>query len=557
MEFKNGYVRIYQTEAKNEDGTFKLDEKTGQRLWVIKASKDKFTNKPDDVIVGYGENADSDYKANKIHFVYNALDKVVRYNDSRIQLPGNGDKQIFFYTENGREVYGLEGKNSDLIKINKITIDGKTYNFSIGSGIAGDKITVPTREEFEKRVTDEELKALITDKANNEDLMFGGYKIGAKIINPGTSLIIGTDINSDSKIEINWVNNDQLKTVTFKEPNSGKSFIIRYTKEQVDGGSIALPTLEEIKEKGFEVPQYQEFAGWVGTNINGETSINFAEMADKTLTVKWKDILPSEITISGPDSLAVGDKETYTAIISNENEIKPKYKSVQWSADSLDIAQLDQEKGIIFAKKAGKIKLMCTCTEVPSIKAEKSITINDIKATKVTLNENTLSLNTSKNTTATLTATVSPSNTTDKTITWTTADDKIAKVDNTGKVTATGKGTTTIKATCGDVSAECTVTVKQLVTSITISSSGELVVGGTITLKASVLPANANNTAVTWSLISPTDSVESVLTSNTDGTATLMPVSAATYTVKATAKDESGLSNTIELAITATAETTK
>lgn len=62
--------------------------------------------------------------------------------------------------------------------------------------------------------------------------------------------------------------------------------------------------------------------------------------------------------------------------------------------------------------------------------------------------------------TGTLTATVKPDNATNKTVTWTTSNDKVATVAN-GVVTAVGKGTATITAAAGGKTATCTVTVKE------------------------------------------------------------------------------------------------
>ena len=76
------------------------------------------------------------------------------------------------------------------------------------------------------------------------------------------------------------------------------------------------------------------------------------------------------------------------------------------------------------------------------------------------LNENTLTLYTNRDPkTATLTATVSPDNATDKTVAWTSADEKVATVEN-GVVTAVGNGTTTITAQAGEKTATCVVTVR-------------------------------------------------------------------------------------------------
>ncbi|MCM0718393.1 Ig-like domain-containing protein [Parabacteroides sp. W1-Q-101] len=64
--------------------------------------------------------------------------------------------------------------------------------------------------------------------------------------------------------------------------------------------------------------------------------------------------------------------------------------------------------------------------------------------------------------TVTLSATVTPEDATDKTITWSSSDEKVATVDG-GKVTGVAEGSATITATTksGDKTATCTVTVSE------------------------------------------------------------------------------------------------
>lgn len=80
-----------------------------------------------------------------------------------------------------------------------------------------------------------------------------------------------------------------------------------------------------------------------------------------------------------------------------------------------------------------------------------------IKVTSVAVSPKTLDLEVGQN--GTLTATVKPDNATNKTVTWTTSNDKVATVAN-GVVTAVGKGTATITAAADGKTATCTVTVK-------------------------------------------------------------------------------------------------
>lgn len=127
----------------------------------------------------------------------------------------------------------------------------------------------------------------------------------------------------------------------------------------------------------------------------------------------------------------------------------------------------------------------------------------DIKVTKITLNNTSLSLETGKS--EKLTATVEPDNATDKTVTWTTSNTSIATVDSDGNVTANAKGTATITCTAHDgsgVKATCAVTVTDPIiepTAITISpSSKTITVGETFYASYTLTPSNATTT-VTWS----------------------------------------------------------
>ncbi len=83
--------------------------------------------------------------------------------------------------------------------------------------------------------------------------------------------------------------------------------------------------------------------------------------------------------------------------------------------------------------------------------------------TSVTLNKTTLSLTAGD--TATLTATVKPADATDKSVTWSSSDKKVATVDAGGKVTAVAPGTAsiTVTTTDGNKTATCAVTVTGVV----------------------------------------------------------------------------------------------
>lgn len=79
-----------------------------------------------------------------------------------------------------------------------------------------------------------------------------------------------------------------------------------------------------------------------------------------------------------------------------------------------------------------------------------------VAATAIALDQASLELEAGNN--ATLVATLTPANATD-TVVWSSSDETVATVDQTGKVTAVAAGTATITVTAGGFSATCTVTV--------------------------------------------------------------------------------------------------
>lgn len=87
-----------------------------------------------------------------------------------------------------------------------------------------------------------------------------------------------------------------------------------------------------------------------------------------------------------------------------------------------------------------------------------TVAAKTVAVTSVTVSSTTLNLEVGQ--TRTLTATVTPGNATDKTVTWTSSNDKVATVVD-GTVAAVGEGTATITATAANGKKDtCKVTVK-------------------------------------------------------------------------------------------------
>ena len=125
----------------------------------------------------------------------------------------------------------------------------------------------------------------------------------------------------------------------------------------------------------------------------------------------------------------------------------------------------------------------------------------DIKVTSINLNTDNYVMY--SNQYLQLKAIVSPTNATNKNVTWSSNNTKIATVDNDGKVKALKVGNAIITATSTDgsnVSAQCKIKVVQRVTKIKLNKSiiNLSKKGKTAKLKATVYPNNAYDKSVNW-----------------------------------------------------------
>ena len=152
------------------------------------------------------------------------------------------------------------------------------------------------------------------------------------------------------------------------------------------------------------------------------------------------------------------------------------------------------------ARGAGECIVTVASESNPEVSVDyRVIVITPVTGVTVTADTKTLFIGT----TAQLTATVKPADASITGVKWESTNEKVAVVDEYGVVTGVGRGQATIRATAADGSgqrASVNVTVKQQPESITLSGlSGNIRVGGGVTLKATVLPNTTSDKAVVWS----------------------------------------------------------
>lgn len=146
----------------------------------------------------------------------------------------------------------------------------------------------------------------------------------------------------------------------------------------------------------------------------------------------------------------------------------------------------------------------------------------------ITISPRTLTLQVED--TYTLSATIDPADAIDKTVTWLSSDEAVATVSDAGLVTAVSVGSCDISGSCGGKTAFCHVSVTPiLVTEVLLDTARvSLLIGGSYTLHATVLPENASDKTVIWS-----SSDETIAVVSSEGKVTAKRLGTCTITVMA------------------------
>lgn len=131
-----------------------------------------------------------------------------------------------------------------------------------------------------------------------------------------------------------------------------------------------------------------------------------------------------------------------------------------WNSSAPDIAMVD-ETGMVTGVGLGESVITVTALDgKKTAKCKVTVTDKIINVTGISLSETDETLVAGE--TLQLEAIVQPSTATDKSVTWSSTDNKIASVDGNGIVTAISEGKTTIKVITndGDKTASCKITVR-------------------------------------------------------------------------------------------------
>ena len=291
-------------------------------------------------------------------------------------------------------------------------------------------------------------------------------------------LVTGISLNKTSAT----INNGETLQLTYSvTPSNATNKAVTWTSSNTAVATVSSGGLVTAKARGTATITATTTDG---SNLSASCEITVKQLATGITLNK------TTATINNGETLQL----TASVTPSNANNT-----AVTWTSSNTSVATVSGS-GLVTAKGRGTASITATTTDGTNLSATCEITVNQL-ATSISLSQTTASIVIDK--TLQLTATVSPSNTTNKTVAWSSSNTAIATVDNTGLVTAKNVGSATITATTTDgtnLSATCQVTVTpQLATGISLNqSSAEISVGESITLVATVSPSNTTNPAVKW-----------------------------------------------------------
>lgn len=286
---------------------------------------------------------------------------------------------------------------------------------------------------------------------------------------------------------------------------------------------------DAIKGKDKTIVLYRDEVQWVinGKDINKPTkNVNLSLTATQVNGTKYgieNDVVALQFHPNGelPGKVTIRVKSDYAY---NMYGVKGKLYLYYAGKDGLQEEQsnielvLDDGDKWCFFDITHNSKFIITDQKKPPV-SPKSVSLSSKKLT--------VDVGKSK----TLKATVKPANTTDKKITWKSANTKIATVDENGKVKGVKVGSTRISATTanGKKTVSCTVKVVAPVTSIVVPQTKiYLKKGSSATLATVPVTTDGSTAKITWKSSAP-----KVVSVNSKGKVKALKKGKATITAKA------------------------
>ena len=288
-----------------------------------------------------------------------------------------------------------------------------------------------------------------------------------------------------------------------------------------------------------------------GTVLVKATSVSTPDVfGSKVITISNQEVLVASISVSGAGDSSV--ISTFQGTLQMSALVLPanaEDKSVVWTVANGTGEATISETGLLTAVSDGTVTVTATSVSTPTVFGTKTITISNqevlVASIEVTGAEDSTEITTFHGTLQ-MSALVLPANAEDKSVVWTVVNGTgEATINGTGLLTAVADGTVTVTATSvstPDVSGSLEITISNqevLVTSITVNGTDGIsmidVTDGTLQMVVLVLPEDADDKSVVWTLANGTGmgtiSETGLLTAVADGTVTVTATSVSTPTI--------------------------
>jgi uncharacterized protein YjdB len=326
-------------------------------------------------------------------YAYHGVD---RWCDIEL-LPGDN---VFYATEPEKATYKMDLSPStaytiELVNGSKTTVEyGESFSFKVKGNEGYDLSGMIVTADGQRLTPDKDGVYTVTNITQDYDIEVTGYKTNSFI-------------------------------VTFKDYNGnviGKSQTVEFGKNAT---APATPS-----RKGYT------FAGWDRSFSNVKQNL--------VVTATYKQIFVNKIEISSDITKLAPEKTvTLNVAVTPENALNT---GVTWTSSNTKYATVDAN-GKVKALKAGagkKVTITATAKDGSGKKAVYKIAIQKKAVKKITLSAKSKSVKPGKK--VTVSANISPSKGINKTLVWTSSNEKYATVNSKGVVTTkkAGKGKTVV-----------------------------------------------------------------------------------------------------------------
>ena len=293
------------------------------------------------------------------------------------------------------------------------------------------------------------------------------------------------------------------------------------------GESITLPVNFGTGDTPAETPEAAESTATAETAADSKTTLEWSSSDEGVATVDEKGSVTAVAAGEATITATVKDTELSAActvtvkVTANEltvpdvleiklndtdsGELKAVYApedatnvSVRYVSANEEVATVD-EAGKVTAHAPGECDITSTLVQDGAEITEKTTHVKAFYAVEGIILDKTEGILNVGNT-VTITATVAPEKATNPAVTWSSSDESVATVDETGKITAVATGNATITVTSNsdaDVNATYDVTVEEKKTPTYTSNktnygnsaSGSVAAGGSATVTTPTAPA--------------------------------------------------------------------